>query len=242
MFQTPFFIVGIQNGEQIFLHGQRVIAQAAIIVQTQLRVLPFGKLSSAFAFLFHQMGGVTVQWMFPAHRCKQGQMHRQRGKPFFTAQQMGRTHQMVIHYMGKMISRQPCRFQNHKIHIVGWQHQRTANTVHQSDCFAILHHSLKAQNPWFSLCQIFFNLLHSQKPVSGPFSIITGLLLLRFLLITNLCQIFFCAEAGIGQAFFHQFSGIYLIELFARALAVGPIGSLFPINQCALVKIHAKIF
>ena len=31
------------------------------------------------------MGGVTVQWMFPAHRCKQGQMHRQRGKPFFTA-------------------------------------------------------------------------------------------------------------------------------------------------------------
>ena len=94
------------------------------------------------------------------------------------------------------------------------------DAVWDSDGFVWLGAASKAQGPRKASIELGADVVHGELTVDGPFAIVTGGKLLRFLLGANITKLFFCSEGWVSLTLGYETFCNHVVNIHAFALVV----------------------
>ena len=111
----PFFIIGIEKSHYVFYHALGSIAETLVVVHIGSHVTLGQFLLASVLAELHKLSYVHIFGSFEAEISEKHQVRCKAGEPLFTANDMSRTHEMVVNGIGKMICRYTVGFEKHDI-------------------------------------------------------------------------------------------------------------------------------
>ena len=213
-----------------------MISLVAVIREREFRVLALGELAlhSRFFVDLHELCRVTEYRKLPAKFFEEFDVNRKRRKPLRSSHHMCRPHQMVVHDMREMVCRDTCPLENDCIHEVLGHVKYASDGIVDTDpasfSLAFFPGVLRADSVRLKSYDIrnsgfysLFDLFICPIPASRVFPIDARHLFCRFLLFTDLTDLFLGQEARISLPFRNEFFCKALIDRSSFALCIGTV-------------------
>ena len=169
------------------------------------------------------------------------QMEGQAGEPFIAADHMGRAHEMVVHRVGEVVSRDAVGFQQHLVDVV-FRHRQDA--LDQIGVFELILNGAggtEPQDPGLSGVEGGLNVLHGTVAPDGVGAVVAEVDLFGLLVGAHLGQLLLRAEAGVGVALLNQLFRVDVVDVRPLPLTVGAVVAAVAGLGGALVKADAVV-
>ena len=135
---------------------------------------------------------------------------------------------MIIHCVGEVIGGNAVGFQQNLVDVVFRNGEVSLYQVLVLELVLGGSGGAEAKDPGAAHGQLSLNFFQAPVPPDRPGAVIAEIHLLLLLLLTHGGKLFFCAEAGVSIALFHQLLGVDVINLRPLALPVGTISAHVP--------------
>ena len=163
-------------------------------------------------------------------------MERKSRKPFVTADNVGRAHQVIVNCVRKVIGGNAVGLKEHVVNVVFRQLQIAFDQVGKADLVFNGAVRTEAKHERRAFFELGFDFLNGFVAPFCIFAIVAEVFLGGGLRFVDGGQLFFAAEARIRKSFFHQFFSKGVINFCSLALAIGAIVSLVTIFGSAFIK------
>ena len=241
---APFLVVGVEDGQQVFADGERMVAELLVEVECEFRVLSLGELALVAVLVdLHQDGGVAVHRHFKAECCEQFVVDRQAGEPLFAADDVGHAHQVVVAGVREVVGRQAHRLDDDDILEVLRHGEFAADGILHVDLRRLFRIALGAQTDdgCFTGVEVRLHFFDRQVAALGEAAVDAGSELLRFLFRADSSDLLFGHEAGIRLAFCDELLGEAAVQRAAVALVVGTVIADLAFLGSAFVEVDPEI-
>ena len=183
---------------------------------------------------------MAVDRLLPAQYSEQLNVHGKRAYPLLTSDDMGRTHQMIVYHMGKMISGYAVTLQKHEIHEVAGHLYLAAYSV--LDHYPlIVHIRLITQYPGLACIYSSLYIIKAHIPALCILAVNARVFLISHLLLTDSIQLLCCHEAGVSLALFNKIFCEHMVNILTLSLSVGTVFTVIALCRRTLIKVHAEV-
>ena len=175
---------------------------------------------------------------FEAQSLEQLDVEGEGGEPLIASDNMGGTHQVIVHSVSEMIGGDTIRLQQNMVHIVFGDGQLALDQIVELELILDGSGRAETKDPGVACGKLCLDIFHRAVTPHGVLSVVTGGFLGSFLLFTHCGKLLFGAEAGISLTLGYQLLSVNVVDMGSLALTIGAVNAVVSVNGSALVKMN----